>query len=60
MSHHMKDKQVFGDNQYGFTKRKSYLTNVLDFSKRKAVDVIHLGLGRLSTQSNIASLYGQR
>lgn len=58
ISHHMKG--MFGDNQYGFTNGKSCLTNLLVFCKKKVVNVIHLSLGRLSTQSNIASLYGQR
>jgi len=51
---HMKAKKVTGDSQHGFTKGKSYLTNVMAFydkvtarvEKAGATDFIYLDLSK--------------
>lgn len=60
ISHHIEGQASVWRQPIWIYQWISCLTNLLAFCKRKAVYVIHLSLGRLSTQSNIASLYGQR
>lgn len=50
ISKHVKDKRVIGNDQHGFTKSKSCLTNPIDFydevtgavGKGKALDVAYV------------------
>lgn len=41
ISHHMKNKHIFGDKEYGNNDGNLSLTNLLAFYKEKAVDVIN-------------------
>jgi len=52
MLRHVENKEVTGDSQHGFTKRKSHLTNLVTFCNRATVlmrnrranDIIYLDL----------------
>ncbi|GAB0207040.1 mitochondrial enolase superfamily member 1 [Grus japonensis] len=52
ISRHMKDKKVIRNSQHGFTKRKSCLTNLINFydemtglvDEGRAVDIVYLDI----------------
>ena len=54
ISRHMKDKKVTGSSQHGFTKGKSWLTNLINFhdemtslvDKGKTVDIVYLAFSK--------------
>ncbi|GAB0177390.1 mitochondrial enolase superfamily member 1 [Grus japonensis] len=54
ISRHMKDKKVTGSSQHGFTKGKSYLTDLINFydemtslvDKGKTVNIVYLDLSK--------------